>query len=351
MPPSSDGFAMPLLTYEGNPIPLEPGQTVLDAAHASGIDLPCSCRNGVCQSCLVKAESGTAPPPGSQKGLKPSLVQRGYFLACIARPVQDLAVLPPDAHAGTISATITGVESLSPTVSRVRFTPDTADPESLRDHRAGQFVTVLRSDGLARSYSIANLPSAEGDIEIHVRRIDGGRMSTWLCDEKPLGSTVQLRGPAGDCMYLHDPDEPLLLVGTGTGLAPLVGIVNDALAHDHRAPIHLYHGALHPDGLYIQAELRDLQAAYPNLRITLCTMHGQRDPHDPLGPDTIGKLDDLVLERTRDLPSQRIYICGDPVFVHSLRKRLFIAGARMNAIHADAFEIAPPPTGATQPCA
>lgn len=340
---------MPRLTYEGNPIPLEPGQTVLDAALASGIDLPCSCRNGVCQSCLVKAESGFTPPLGSQKGLKASLAQRGYFLACIARPTENLAVIPPDAEAGSIDATITAVDTLSPTVVRVRFAPSASVQFS--DYRPGQFVTLLRDDGLARSYSIANLPSAEGDIEIHVRRIERGRMSSWLCDDRPVGATVQLRGPAGDCFYLGDPDEPLLLVGTGTGLAPLVGIARDALTHSHRAPIHLYHGALQREGLYLQSELRALEAAYPSFSVTLCTLNGEADPDDPDAPDGIGKLDELVLERTTGLPAQRIYICGDPGFVHSFRKRLFIAGARMNAIHADAFEIALPPAGATQPCA
>ncbi|MFI4854462.1 MAG: 2Fe-2S iron-sulfur cluster-binding protein [Phycisphaerales bacterium JB065] len=342
---------MPRITYEGKTIPLEPGQTVLDAAHASGIALPCSCRNGVCQSCLVKTDAGTAPPPGSQKGLKPSLVQRGYFLACIAHPTEDLAFAAPDAEAGSIAATISAVEPLSPTVVRVRLTPAPGAADALREYRAGQFITVLREDGLARSYSIANIPSVDGEIEVHVRRIEGGRMSSWLCDDSPVGAAVQLRGPAGDCFYLGDRAEPLLLVGTGTGLAPLVGITKDALARDHLAPIHLYHGALHPGGLYFQSELRDLEAAYPNLRVTLCTLEGDSDAEDPIAPDAIGKLDDLVLERTTDLPDQRAYICGDPGFVHSFRKRLFIAGARMNAIHADAFEIAPPPNGTTQPCA
>jgi ferredoxin-NADP reductase/ferredoxin len=342
---------LPRITYEGIQLHIQPGQTVLDAAHASGIDLPCSCRNGVCQSCLVRAESGSIPPPGSQKGLKPSLVQRGYFLACIARPTQDLAVASPDAAAGSISATISAIEPLSPTVTRVRFTPDDNGPDTLREHRAGQFVTVIRSDELSRSYSIANLPSDEGDIEIHVRRIEGGRMSSWFCDQSPIAARVRLRGPAGDCFYLGDADEPLLLVGTGTGLAPLVGIARDALARAHRAPIHLYHGALNPTGLYLQRELRALETSHPNLSVTLCTLEGEPDPANPQSPDANGKLDEIVLQRTKDLASQRTYICGDPGFVHSFRKRIFLAGARMNAIHADAFEIAPPPASTTQPCA
>lgn len=335
---------MPHITYEGIQLPIQPGQTVLDAAHASGIDLPCSCRNGVCQSCLVRAESGSIPPPGSQKGLKPSLVQRGYFLACIARPTQDLAVASPDAAAGSISATISAIEPLSPTVARIRFTPDGHCPDTLQEHRPGQFITVLREDGLARSYSIANIPSVEGDIEVHVRRIQGGRMSSWLCEEKPVGATVQLRGPAGDCFYLNDPNEPLLLVGTGTGLAPLVGIARDALARGHRAPIRLYHGALNASGLYLQDELRSMETDHPAFSATLCVLNGN-------GADATGKLDEIVLQRTKDLASQRTYICGDPGFVHSFRKRIFLAGARMNAIHADAFEIAPPPASTTQPCA
>ena len=84
-------------------------------------------------------------------------------------------------------------------------------------------------------------------------------MSGWFHDDAHIGERVSVLGPSGDCFYVPGKEEqPLLLVGTGTGLAPLYGILRDALRHGHRGPIHLFHGALHKGGLYLVEELRRL---------------------------------------------------------------------------------------------
>jgi ferredoxin-NADP reductase len=88
-------------------------------------------------------------------------------------------------------------------------------------------VTLSRADGLARAYSIASQPdAADGCVELHVRVLSSGRMSSWLGGGQAVGERVSLRGPIGECFYLPgNPQQPLLLAGTGTGLAPLWGIV------------------------------------------------------------------------------------------------------------------------------
>lgn len=62
----------------------------------------------------------------------------------------------------------------------------------------------------------------------------------------------------------------MLVIGNGTSLAPLVGIVREALAADHRGEIHLYHGTRHPDGLYLDHDLRDLAARNRTIRYAAC---------------------------------------------------------------------------------
>src|SRR5690606_24069598 len=92
---------------------------------------------------------------------------------------------------------------------------------------AGQYITVLRSENVARSYSSASSP-ADGYLELHVRRIAGGAVSNWLHDTLRPGDSLRFRGVFGDCFYAaDDPDAPMLLAGTGTGLAPLYGILRD----------------------------------------------------------------------------------------------------------------------------
>lgn len=193
------------------------------------------------------------------------------------------------------------------------------------DYRPGQYLTLLRDDGLARSYSLASLPR-ERSLELHVRVLEGGRMSQWLAREANIGTSMSLMGPSGDCFYVPGREEqPMLLAGTGTGLAPLYGIVRDALAAGHQGPIHLVHGVASRAGLYLRPELAELMAGHANVTCTASV----------LAED--GPMEKAVLASHPSLKGWRAYVCGDPAIVQRMRKTLFLAGAALNDIHADAF--------------
>jgi NAD(P)H-flavin reductase len=153
---------------------------------------------------------------------------------------------------------------------------------------------------------------------------------------------LALRGPAGDCFYLKDrPEEPLLLAGTGTGLAPLIGIVRSALDSGHRAPIHLFHGSKERDGLYLSSELVELSQKHELLSYAESVLQLSK-PMDNYGqgPDNKDLLSQ-VKEKFPSLRGYRVYLCGNPEFVYKMRKQCFLAGAAMQAIHSDPFVLAP----------
>jgi CDP-4-dehydro-6-deoxyglucose reductase len=284
-----------------------------------------SCKSGVCQSCLVKGGGGVIPER-AQSGLKDTLRAQGYFLACSCYPVEDLAVaLPGEDH--RVPARITGLDKLSDTVLRVRLRP----PGGL-DYRPGQYVSMFREDGLARSYSLASLPE-ESDLELHVRLIPGGAMSQWLRDEASPDTAVWLQGPSGNCFYAGgNQEQPLLLAGTGTGLAPLYGIVRDALARGHHGPIWLFHGAVQAAGLYLTRELRSLSERHPHFHYVPTVLQGEA----PEG-GRCGTIESCVLSAFPNLEGWRGFVCGDPGFVNAFRKKIFLAGVASKEIYADSF--------------
>lgn len=320
---------MATIQYSGQDYAVQPGETVLDCLLRNGIAVSHSCKAGACQSCLVKG-SGGAIPETAQRGLKDTLRAQGYFLACSCEPTADIAVSLPGAEART-RARISGLESLNDTVLRVRLRTET--PLS---YFAGQFVSVFREDGLARSYSLASLPH-ENELELHVRRIPGGAMSEWLHARALPDTPVWLQGPSGNCFYAPGKtEEPLLLAGAGTGLAPLYGIVRDALRQGHTGPIRLFHGALTPEGLYLTGELEALARAHDNFHYVRSVL---RDGGGGcIGNNAeVGELDQCILGRFKSLAGWKGYVCGDAVLVNSLRKKLFLAGMASKAIYADAF--------------
>ncbi len=310
---------MPRVEYQGTAVDVQEGETVLDALLRRGLPISHSCRAGVCGSCLLKAAAQTPPPAAAQAGLKDAWRASGYFLACLCRLESDLVAAPAGDEA-RVPAVISALERLTDSVLRVRL--ETRAPF---EYRAGQFVALLREDGLARSYSVASLPS-EGMLEMHVRILPGGQMSQWLATQARVGQALSVQGPSGECFYVPGREEqPLLLAGTGTGLAPLYGIARDAIAQGHRGPIRLFHGVVNTAGLYLGDELAGMAAQTPNFSYTLATLAAD------------GPLDALILNTHPSLKHWRAYLCGDPTLVQSLRKKVFLAGASLNDIHADAF--------------
>jgi ferredoxin-NADP reductase/ferredoxin len=313
--------------YEGRELPLAAGETVLDTLERAGVSVPSGCRAGVCCKCIMRSPE---PPPKSQRGLRPTLAQQGYFLACQARPTGTLLVEagPPvtETRARVLSIEIVGAD-----VARLCLAPATDFV-----YRPGQFLDVRHPSGATRSYSIASLPS-DGRIELHVRRAPEGLVSGWL-HTLDVGDEVVVAGPHGQCFHVaDDQDRKLVLVGAGTGLAPHVGIARDALAQGHRGPIDLVHGALEPTRLYLRDELRALALTAPQLRIHAVVLR------EATNGEHEGSLDVVAVRLAGPLQGARVYLCGDGALVRTLQRSFFLAGAASREILADPFEAHPSP--------
>ncbi len=318
---------MRIITYKEQAYACSSGESVLECLERQGIMVPSSCRTGVCQSCMMRATQGVAPPK-SQNGLKSTLRAQNYFLACVCQPEEDLVVtLAGEEALQHTSATLILREKLNKDIFRLSLTCRTPF-----EYHAGQFVHLYRPDGLMRSYSIANVPEADGVIELHVRRLPGGAMTGWLHDALKIGESLDIAGPFGNCFYTPgNPEQGLLLIGTGSGLAPLWGIANDALQQGHIGPIRLYHGSWNPHGLYLVDELSALSARHDQVHYGPCV------DSEALTQHSAGRADHIAFSDLKNLKGWRVFLCGHPELVQSAKKRAFLAGASMRDIYADPF--------------
>jgi ferredoxin-NADP reductase len=154
-----------------------------------------------------------------------------------------------------------------------------------------------------------------------------------MAEHLKVGDTVTISEASGDCLYAPGkPEQNILLIGTGSGLAPLYGIVRDALHNGHRGAIHLYHGCALADGLYMDEALRNLTRAHPNFNYFPCVSRDEA----PTGARR-GRALDIVLSDLPDLTGWRVFLCGHPGMVKSGTQKTFLAGASMSEIHADPF--------------
>ncbi|MBI5451302.1 MAG: hypothetical protein HY940_08095 [Gammaproteobacteria bacterium] len=318
---------MPVIHFQGRAFYQLADETVLECLLRQGESVACACRSGVCQTCLMRADSPDGLPAMAQQGLKEGQRLRGYFLPCICRGNDDLTIIESDRD-NYCRVTVTSKSHLSPTVVRLQLQPQQEFP-----FRAGQFVRVRRPDGVERSYSLSSLPG-DGPLELHVRQVPGGEMSGWIAGTLQVGDAVEISEACGECCYSADDRmQPLLLVATGTGLAPLLGVVRDALAQHHQGPIKLFHGAASQQDLYLLDELKALQARAANVDYFPCVSDGVSAD----GEFRQGRVGDVALNELPTLQGWRVYLSGNPAMVQEMKMKAYLAGASLQHIHADPF--------------
>jgi len=329
---------MVAVTYKNKTFQTNGETTLLDTILASGTLMRSSCKDGFCQQCMAKAVKGT-PPPESQEGLKPHYVEQNCFLPCRCFPTEDLEI--EDATRDNVKPADLGISDFAEyqamMLSRdwlndevIRFC--LMRPEPLR-YKAGQFINLHHPDlGIRRSYSLASTPT-ENFIELQIKRISEGVMSNWICDDAQLGTDITISGPFGDFYYQPgNPGQPLILVGISTGLAPLYGIIRDALESDHQGQITLFHANLTKEGIYYQEEIDAIIDEAPNVRYIPCILKGE----PPQGVIQ-GSIDKLVQEIMGDCTNHAAYLCGDGAVIQTIKTSLIEAGINENDIYSDAF--------------
>lgn len=316
---------MPTITYENQQIILSSNENLLDALERVGIEVPCSCSSGICHGCMAQVLEGTIPE-AAQNGLTANQRRLNYFLTCQCHPETDLHLTLINNFEARITATLIEKRILNNRVLRARLKADV-------DWRAGQHIIIWRTETRGRAYSIASSPDDQY-IELHVRRRPDGLVSHWLEVELGIGEQCQISPATGDTYYSPAmPGQPLLLVGTGTGIAPLSGILKQALKDGHHGDIFLYAAAGEPKQLYMVDELTALAKTHPDLHY-YPVVHRNPDHH----PNVLeGDLLDLIPRRHPKVHRHLVYLCGAQLMVEALRDHCFSNGAFMEDIFIKTF--------------
>ncbi len=318
---------MTTLKVGENAYTCEAEETVLDALLRQEVNISYACKKGTCQSCIARCTDG-APPEKSQRDLKDTLKHQNYFLSCLCIPERDMTIRLPDQSELFSEGTVIVNEMLNRNTILLII-----ECRDILEYRAGQFVNLRREDGLTRSYSIANTPQESKTLELHIRRLPSGKFSQWVHDEIKVGDTLAVSEPKGHCFYIPERKEDgIMLVGTGSGLAPLVGILADALSHGHSGSIHLFHGSSEKEDLYRIDEMRALAEKHKNFSYTPCISGG----HVPEGFSS-GRVNTVALNAISDLKGWRVFLCGHPDMISQMKTQVFLKGVSIADIYTDAF--------------
>lgn len=334
---------MPLITLipTGRSFPAEPDENVLAAALRAGLNLPHSCKGGHCASCRARILSGHIAYPGAlPAGLTQEEVDAGYALLCQCRALTDLQVETREVQ----SAAEAEIRSLPCRIERLDRLADDVMAVVLRlpavedlPHRAGQYVDILLSGGRRRSFSIASAPADGKLLELHVRRASATGFTAQLFESLRPGALLRIEGPLGQFWFRADSPRPAILVGGGTGYAPLRAMLRQLFAAGAPRPITLYWGGRSPADFYELAWLTEHAASRPGFRFqavvsdTAAAVPGLRT----------GFVHEAVLADHPQLAGYDVYASGPPAMIEAIRAEFLRHGLPREQLFFDSFDFAP----------
>lgn len=315
----------------GDVVEVEEGQTILDASLRQGVWLPFACGHGTCGTCKVQVLEGDVDVgDASPFALMDMERDEGKVLACCAIPESDVVIeadidVDPDFLGYAIDdfeATVASIEDLSPTIKGVKFELD--HPIQFQ---AGQYINlVLPGVEGARAFSIANKPSENTSVELHVRQVPGGAGTGYIHETLKVGDTLQMSGPYGQFFVRKSAPEDLIFIAGGSGLSSPQSMVLDLLEQGDARKITLLQGARNLAELYNRELFEQLALQHANFTYVPALDSPLEEDH---WSGFSGYVHEAAIEHfDGQFAGHKAYLCGPPPMIDAaitalMRGRLF----------------------------
>lgn len=244
--------------------------------------------------------------------------------------------------------------------------PETHDTKTLRlrptdgrpvPYRAGQFLTLLfhhLGHEVRRSYSLSSVPGKDsGDaaepLSLTIKRVENGEISRFLLDHLKIGDTLTSLPPAGRFTLDTDPDQQrdLVLIGAGSGISPLYGILKQALRDEPKSHITLLYCNTNEKNIIFYQQLEALRQQHPDRFQLIHLLSQPSDGWQKAGHIRRGRLNNWLLETMLpelvkfERANARWYVCGPFAFMRMVQITLVFSGIHRDAIKKENFVIEP----------
>ena len=259
---------------------------------------------------------------------------------------RDFSGIAPPARHSEFTVEVTGIRDETPTMHTLVLRRTDGLPFT---HRAGQFVRLSvpvdgpGTDPVARCYSVSSSPvlSVYGDpatFTVCVKKVSGGRVSTWIHDSLTTGTVLEAQGPLGN-FHLPDVDRRAryLLLAGGAGITPVLSMVRTLAALPGPVDTVVIYHCRHPREFAFAEELLDLDARTPGL--TVCLSLGSLTSGTPGWRGATGRLcPEAVAAIVDNACGRRVFACGPPGYLQTAREVSAAVGVPLNAYREESFD-------------
>jgi ferredoxin-NADP reductase len=235
-------------------------------------------------------------------------------------------------------ATITAISRLTSRVAAFRFMPSLPFAYS-----AGQHVDIRLTapDGYTaqRSYSIASAPEDGEEIELAIENLEGGEMSPFFHDVAAVGDEIEIKGPlGGHFIWPALETGPLLLIGGGSGVVPLTGMVRHRAASASKTPVTLLYSSREWDEVIFRDELMALDDMRDGFDLTLTLTRDTPRRGKDFGRRIDGAMIAGLLSNLQG-PPVLAFVCGANAFVTAAADALIAVGVRAEQILTERYGV------------
>ena len=308
-----------------------PGETLLRAGLAAGLAMPYECASGSCGTCRVRLLQGEVDCLWPQaSGLSERDRAKGDRILCcqsVALSACTIQTQPgPNITQSPVPrqwiAEVQERRLINRNVQHLTLRIDYANFGN-QEFLAGQFMLFELGSGIGRrAYSVANMPNGTGCLEFVIKAKPGGSASPVLFALE-VGTKIKIEGPYGQAYFRAESDRPLVAIAGGSGLGPMLSIVQAALARGVDAMVQLFFGVNEANDLFFHEEISALKQRYESLRVHRVVLHPKSS--DP--PDfQVGTVGDAALRVVGNLSSYDVYMAGPPAMIDAVLKDTVLAG-------------------------
>jgi benzoate/toluate 1,2-dioxygenase reductase subunit len=310
-------------------------QSLYLAALSHGVRLLTDCREAACGTCKALCVDGkVALEDYSSEALSAAEAGQGYTLPCQGQARSDCVLELPYASVlaelPTVPPLITrvaAVERVARAVVRLDLDPGGAAAPGFLP---GQYAHLaVPGTAQRRSYSFGTAPGAAGPLRFYVKLIEGGAMSSYVAGRARLGDEIALDAPFGH-FYLRRPARPIVMVAGGTGLAPMLSMLDQLAALGATPPVRLLYGAAAPADRFAVEQLQGYRAKGMALDLDCSVVTPTAD-----WTGAVGHVTDLL--QADRVAGAEFYLCGPPAMIEAAQRRLAAFGVLAAHIHAETF--------------
>ncbi|ALG74628.1 CDP-6-deoxy-delta-3,4-glucoseen reductase [Azospirillum thiophilum] len=319
------------------------GETILDAAFRQGVSLMHGCKEGQCSACKCLLIDGDVEMlKYSTFALSDPERDSNHILLCRSLAYSDVSVellnydedlLSRSIPVKDFTARLAGVEALTHDIVAI-----TLELDQPMKFWAGQYVDItLPGAGITRSFSMGNPPEDGGRLEFIIKKYPDGAFSRQLDGSLSLGDRVAVRGPYGSCFRREGRDGPMILVGGGSGMAPLLSILRDQAASGETRPVRFFYGARSRRDLFHLDLFEEFARSLPDFAFIPALSHAEDGDGWAGEAGFVHEVLRRHLSAMPDVEEADVFSCGPPPMIDAVLPVLQMAGVDSARIYFDKF--------------